>query len=118
MSAAALALGGEFVSSPVNLKYGVHRFALNDTSSRAADDTQVLAASVVEYIRSIEVDVEWFSLASVAENDCAYRAAVLIDQSPSIIFAKREFLRIGPETFGDLRLNVRELRARRRNRMR
>jgi hypothetical protein len=70
MSAAALAfLGGEFRFVSGKSKYGVHRFALNDTSPRAADDAQVLAASVVEYIRSMDVDVELFSLASEVPSD-------------------------------------------------
>jgi hypothetical protein len=69
-SAAALAfLGGEFRFVSGQSIYGVHRFALNDTSPRAADDAQVLAASVVEYIRSMEVDVELFSLASECPPD-------------------------------------------------
>jgi len=70
MSAAALAfLGGEFRFVSGKSKYGVHRFALNDTSPRAVDDAQVLAASVVEYIRSMDVDVELFSLASDVASD-------------------------------------------------
>lgn len=65
MSAAALAfLGGEFRFVSEKSRYGVHRFTLNDTSARAADDAQILAASVVEYIRSMEVDVELFSIAA------------------------------------------------------
>jgi hypothetical protein len=70
MSAAALAfLGGEFRFVSGKSKYGVHRFALNDPSASAADDAQVLAASVVEYIRSMDVDVELFSLASDFPSD-------------------------------------------------
>ena len=70
MSAAALAfLGGEFRFVSGKSKFGVHRFALNDASPRAADDAQVLAASVVEYIRSMDVDVELFSLASDFPSD-------------------------------------------------
>jgi hypothetical protein len=65
MSAAALAfLGGEFRFVAPKSRYGVHRFTLNDSSPRAADEAQILAASVVEYIRSMEVDVELFSIAS------------------------------------------------------
>ena len=70
MSAAALAfLGGEFRYVSDKSKYGVHRFALNDTSPRAADQAQVLAASVIEYIRSMDVDIELFSLASDCPSD-------------------------------------------------
>jgi hypothetical protein len=70
MSAAALAfLGGEFRYVSDASRYGVHRFTLNDQSPRVADDAQVLAASVVEYIRSMEVDVELFSIASDCPSD-------------------------------------------------
>jgi hypothetical protein len=70
MSAAALAfLGGEFRYVSSTSRYGVHRFKLNDISPRVADETQVLAASVVEYIRSMEVDVELFSIASECPSD-------------------------------------------------
>jgi hypothetical protein len=70
MSAAALAfLGGESRYVSPNSRYGVHRFTLNDRSPRVADDAQVLAASVVEYIRSMEVDIELFSIASDCPSD-------------------------------------------------
>lgn len=70
MSAAALAfLGGEFRYVSSKSRYGVHRFTLNDRSPRVADEAQVLAASVVEYIRSMEVDVELFSIASDCPSD-------------------------------------------------
>jgi hypothetical protein len=65
MSAAALAfLGGEFRFVGDNSRYGVHRFTLEERSSRGIDDAQILSASVVEYIRSMEVDTELFSIAS------------------------------------------------------
>jgi hypothetical protein len=65
MSAAALAfLGGEFRFVSENSKYGVHRFTLGEQSSRGVDDAQMLSASVVEYIRSMDVDTELFSISS------------------------------------------------------
>jgi hypothetical protein len=65
MSAAALAfLGGEFRFVSENSKYGVHRFSLGEQSSRGVDDAQVLSASVVEYIRSMDVATELFSISS------------------------------------------------------
>jgi hypothetical protein len=65
MSAAALAfLGGEFRFVGATSKYGVHRFTLGQPSARGIEDAQVLSASVVEYIRSMDVDTELFSIAS------------------------------------------------------
>jgi ATP-dependent protease ClpP protease subunit len=65
MSAAALAfLGGEFRFARATSKFGVHRFTLGEPSAHGIGDAQLLSASVVEYIRSMEVDTELFSIAS------------------------------------------------------
>ncbi|MCG6203046.1 hypothetical protein LPW26_00220 [Rhodopseudomonas sp. HC1] len=70
LSAAALAfLGGEFRFVSGRSRYGVHRFTFNDASPRAAEKAQVLSASVIEYIRSMDVDIELFSLASDCPSD-------------------------------------------------
>jgi hypothetical protein len=70
MSAAALAfLGGEFRFVRETSKYGVHRFTLDEPSARGIDDAQILSASVVEYIRSMGVDAELFSIASDCPSD-------------------------------------------------
>lgn len=65
MSASALAfLGGEFRFVGQDSRFGVHRFTLGKPSVGGVDDAQVLSASVVEYIRSMGVETELFSLAS------------------------------------------------------
>jgi hypothetical protein len=65
MSAAALAfLGGEFRFVADASKYGVHRFTLGEPSARGIDEAQMLSASVVEYILSMGVDAQLFSIAS------------------------------------------------------
>jgi hypothetical protein len=70
MSAAALAfLGGEFRFIRSGSRYGVHRFTLGESSARGIDDAQILSASVVEYVRSMEVDTEFFSIASECPAD-------------------------------------------------
>jgi hypothetical protein len=55
---------------------------------------------------------------SVHEIDCRCRAAVVINQSPPIVSAKREYSRTRPETFGGFNLKIGELAAWRRKRMR
>jgi hypothetical protein len=70
MSAAALAfLGGGFRFVSEGSKYGVHRFSLGRESPRGVDDAQVISASVVEYIRSMDVDTELFSISSEVPAD-------------------------------------------------
>jgi hypothetical protein len=70
MSAAALAfLGGEFRFIGTGSRYGVHRFTLGEPSAGDADEAQVLSASVVDYIRSMGVETELFSIASDCPTD-------------------------------------------------
>jgi hypothetical protein len=70
MSAAALAfLGGEFRFIGNGSRYGVHRFTLGEQTLESVDRAQVLAASVVDYIRSMGVDTELFTLASECPAD-------------------------------------------------
>ncbi len=65
MSAAALAfLGGDFRFVGERSQYGVHRFAIGNETEKDIAETQVLSASVVEYIRSMDIDIELFSIAS------------------------------------------------------
>jgi hypothetical protein len=70
MSAATLAfLGGEYRFIDENSKYGVHRFSFSD-GSNDVDYAQKLSASMVEYIASMGVDTELFSLAAETPADC------------------------------------------------
>jgi hypothetical protein len=71
ISAAALAfLGGEYRFVSGGSKFGVHRFSFDDGSSGNADAAQRLSATIVEYIRSMDVDIELFSIASeIPAND-------------------------------------------------
>jgi hypothetical protein len=65
MSAAALAfLGGDFRFVGERSQYGVHRFAIENAGTKDIDGAQAVSASVVEYIRSMDVDVELFSIAA------------------------------------------------------
>ncbi|MDB5600974.1 MAG: periplasmic protein-like protein, partial [Xanthobacteraceae bacterium] len=65
MSAAAIAfLGGEFRFVGEKNKFGVHRFTVGDEGTVAVNNAQILSASVIEYIKSMEVSTELFSLAS------------------------------------------------------
>jgi hypothetical protein len=65
MSAAAIAfLGGEFRYVGEKNQFGVHRFTIEDRGAVAVNSAQILSASVIEYIKSMEVSTELFSLAS------------------------------------------------------
>lgn len=66
-SACAMAfLGGHFRFLSGGSRFGVHRFALTGSPSHASDIAQVLSAVVVEYIRSMDVDVGLFTLTTSA----------------------------------------------------
>jgi hypothetical protein len=65
MSAAALAfLGGDFRFVGERSQYGVHRFTVEDATAKDIDGAQKISASVVEYIESMGVNIELFSIAS------------------------------------------------------
>jgi hypothetical protein len=66
-SACAMAfLGGEYRWLLKGSKYGVHRFFWDKRTEQDVDLAQMMSASVVEYIRSMDVDTKLFSLASQA----------------------------------------------------
>jgi hypothetical protein len=70
MSACAIAfLGGEYRFVSGKSEYGVHRFSLNDAGPRQIDEAQQISASVVEYIRTMGVDTELFTIASDVPSD-------------------------------------------------
>jgi hypothetical protein len=70
MSACAIAfLGGEYRYVDRSSQYGVHRFALDDSGPRQVDHAQQLSASVVDYIRAMDVDTELFTIASDVASD-------------------------------------------------
>ena len=65
MSAAALAfLGGDFRFVGERSQYGVHRFTVEDATPKDIQDAQKISASVVEFIDSMGVSIELFSIAS------------------------------------------------------
>lgn len=65
MSAAALAfLGGNFRFVGERSQYGVHRFTVEDATPKDIDDAQKTSALIVEYIESMGVNIELFSIAS------------------------------------------------------
>ena len=69
-SACALAfLGGEYRFLLNGSVYGVHRFFWKEHTQSDADLAQVLSAAVVDYIQSMGVNTELFSLASQAGSD-------------------------------------------------
>lgn len=66
-SACAMAyLGGQFRYLNEGARFGVHRFYFNESTRYDADVAQIISASVVAYLREMEIDVELFSLASQA----------------------------------------------------
>ncbi len=61
-SACTLAfLGGEYRYIPEASIYGVHRFYFTTKSDQDTDAAQILSASIVQYIRDMDVDPELFS---------------------------------------------------------
>jgi hypothetical protein len=65
MSAAALAfLGGEFRWVGEKNQFGVHRFTLGEYGEKAFNTAQTLSATIIEYIRSMDVNTELFTIAS------------------------------------------------------
>jgi len=69
-SACTLAfLGGEFRWIDSASIYGVHRFNFTAKSSRDIDVTQILSASIVQYIRDMGVDPNLFSAMTTASSD-------------------------------------------------
>lgn len=65
MSACAVAfLGGEYRFVMEGSRFGVHRFAFERSEQRDFESAQKISASVIEYLREMEVDIELFSLAS------------------------------------------------------
>src|SRR4051812_37253308 len=70
MSAAALAfLGGEFRFVGEGNQFGVHRFTLGPNEIDREGRAQVQSAAVIEYIRSMDVNTELFTLASETPAD-------------------------------------------------
>lgn len=70
VSACAMAyLGGEYRFLSKGSVYGVHRFFWNERKANEADVAQVVSAAVVEYIRSMDVHTDLFSVASGAGRD-------------------------------------------------
>ena len=69
-SACAMAyLGGEYHFLMTGSVYGIHRFYLDKQTKQDADLAQMMSAVVVEYIRSMDVNTEIFTLASRAGRD-------------------------------------------------
>jgi hypothetical protein len=69
-SACAMAyLGGEYRFLMTGSVYGIHRFYLDKQTRQDADLAQMMSAVVVEYIRSMDVNTEIFTLASRAGRD-------------------------------------------------
>jgi hypothetical protein len=70
MSACAMAfLGGEYRFVNGESEYGIHRFTLHDGGPNQIDQAQQISASVVEYIRAMDVDSELFTIASDVPSD-------------------------------------------------
>jgi hypothetical protein len=66
-SACAIAyLGGDYRFLNVGSIYGVHRFFWENHTEHDADLAQVMSAAIVEYIRSMDVSTDLFTLASQA----------------------------------------------------
>ena len=64
-SACALAfLGGDYRYLPDGSQYGVHRFSSSKGSTADLGAAQVAWAAITEYIRSMDVDTELFSIAA------------------------------------------------------
>jgi hypothetical protein len=69
MSAAAIAfLGGEFRFVGKDSKFGVHQFSLRDDKHNVAE-AQIRSATLIDYIRSMEIDTELFTLAAETPSD-------------------------------------------------
>jgi hypothetical protein len=69
-SACAMAyLGGEYRFLMTGSVYGIHRFYSDKQTKQDADLAQMMSALVVEYIRSMDVNTEIFTLASRAGRD-------------------------------------------------
>ena len=69
-SACAMAyLGGEYRFLMTGSVYGIHQFYLDKQTKRDVDLAQMVSALVVEYIRSMDVSTELFTLASSAGRD-------------------------------------------------
>jgi hypothetical protein len=68
-SCATAYLGGEFRFLMPNSVYGIHRFYWDKRTDQDADIAQMMSAVVVEYIRSMDVNTEIFTLASRAGRD-------------------------------------------------
>jgi hypothetical protein len=69
-SACAMAyLGGEYRFLMTGSVFGIHRFYSNKQTRQDADLAQMMSALVVEYIRSMDVNTEIFTLASRAGRD-------------------------------------------------
>jgi hypothetical protein len=70
MSACAVAfLGGEYRFIMNGSKFGVHRFTFEGREQRDFESAQQLSASLIEYLREMQIDSELFSLASETPND-------------------------------------------------
>jgi hypothetical protein len=68
-SACTLAfLGGEFRSIEKDSTYGVHRFFFTTKGDQDTDAAQILSASIVQYIRDMDVDPELFNDMTAAGN--------------------------------------------------
>jgi hypothetical protein len=66
-SACALSfLGGEYRFIVEKSVYGVHRFSLTSQVPDESDIVQIMSASVVQYIRDMEVNTEIFSIMTQA----------------------------------------------------
>jgi len=69
-SACAMAyLGGEYRFLMTGSVYGIHRFYTDKQTKQDADLAQMMSALVVQYIRSMDVNTEIFTLASRAGRD-------------------------------------------------
>jgi hypothetical protein len=68
-SCATAYLGGEYRFLMTGSVYGIHRFYWEKKTEQDADLAQMMSAVVVEYIRSMDVDTEIFTVASRAGRD-------------------------------------------------
>ncbi len=70
MSACALTfLGGSFRFLPNGSEYGVHRFYSTQPDALDSDTTQIISASVLQYIRDMGVDQQLFTDMTTASRD-------------------------------------------------
>jgi hypothetical protein len=75
-SACAIAfLGGQFRYLQTDSHYGVHRFYFSGNNNNGADVAQVVSASIVNYLREMEIDIGLFEASTIAGKEEVYEPA-------------------------------------------